>query len=152
MVRKPTGNDPETEAKRAFGALLNSHLERGTRPNGVFQRWKKEVFAEDVGTTPRTLTNWLNGSTPPPGLGKIEEVLFGLDDNPKHEIDRKALRLAYERAFGGTPRAEAQASIRDPGLCKGRDNQIARLVAAMCASDQGPRSSFWAKPVLEKPR
>jgi tetratricopeptide (TPR) repeat protein len=145
MARKPTGNDPEAEARRAFGQLLKWHLGRGTRPDGVPDlngvRWLKRLFAEEAGTTPRSLTNWLNGTTLPETLSLVGQALFGNEPanktTDKYAKFRHEFRESYRLSGGGERAIGPQSFVHDPGRCLGRDEQIAKLVAALLSNKTG---------------
>lgn len=67
--------------ERTFAQLLAFHLTRGTRPNvsdrSLGQAWSDIEFADQVGADPRSLRNWLKGTTVPVDMQKIESALFG---------------------------------------------------------------------------
>jgi hypothetical protein len=140
MARKPTGNDPLSEARVAFGKLLKLHLNRGTRPNGspelTGKNWSKKVFAHEAKTTTRTLTNWLNGTTvPEDSLEPVQAALFG--NSKKYDKFRHELREAYRLALGGEKSLGPQSFIHDPGLCLGRGDQIDHLTSCLASIEGG---------------
>jgi hypothetical protein len=123
----------------AFGKLLKSHLNRGTRPDGspgvIGKRWTHKEFAHALKMTERALTYWLNGSTPPKTLSGIEAALFGESKN--YEEERHELREAYRLAVGSERQLGPQSFIHDPGLCEGRDAEIGRLTACLASIESG---------------
>jgi len=91
--------------EKPFHALLQEHLERGTRADRRSddpgrRKWKHEDFAEQAGVGTRTLTNWKNGSRTPfkPEFDKMVALMFGT--NPLH-TDAKA---AFVAAWGTADR------------------------------------------------
>jgi tetratricopeptide (TPR) repeat protein len=160
MPRKQTGN--QAEARKAFGALLQWHLKRGTRPNASpgarGTDWSQLEFSGAVRVsgalgerTDRTVRNWCSGSALPSDLRPIEIALFGpepRDGTTDRNADfRQMLRLAFQRAKSGDGVVDipvaavattlAPASIRDPGFCFGRAAEVARLAAALLADPEG---------------
>ena len=147
MGRKPKGNGTEAEARKAFGALLKSHLSRGTRPerspkiNGP--PWQNKIFAFELITSEKNVTNWLSGAHPPSHkwLIKIEGALFGEEPTDtaadKYKKERHELREAYRLAAGGERANGPQSFVHDPGRCLGRDEQIAELVSSLLSVGAG---------------
>ena len=164
MGRKPTGN--LKEAKEAFGRLLQKHLDRGTRPDGIPDKdgathWEIKSFAFVVkapgidGADPvKSVNNWLSGRHTPKDRTYIEKALFGPEPTDgtidKYAKFRDEFRKAHRLARGGDdeaesigrfsaplPQVEQQHPILDPGECFGRRDQIARLVEALLSSPSG---------------
>jgi formylglycine-generating enzyme required for sulfatase activity len=97
----------EQDASRVppFHLLFQEHLERGTRADRPFRdshrrRWKHEDFAGQVKRSPRTVTNWKNGSQTPEraDFDRICALLFG--DDPLHAEARARFSKAWQTADG----------------------------------------------------
>jgi len=89
-----------------FYELLRWHLfVHGTRPTGsphrTGKRWSQKEFADELGVTEKSVSNWLReeNPTPPRDYGSIERVLF--DDSAAYEGWRRGLRWAFNRTKEG---------------------------------------------------
>ena len=108
------------EVSKSFHALLDWHLDNGTRPTGDKDppgtRWGDAEFGAAVGRairrtfTARAVSNWRRGVNPPRPkfFDDILRVLFG--DSPRDEYKAWAedLRSAYEAAKPRPPLREMQ--------------------------------------------
>lgn len=140
MARKPTGNEPETNEPKVWGELLKWHMARGTRPDGTPDvegvPWTVPEFAAKLGVDERNVRNWRSGR-PTEFLNLIEQVLFG--ESASYVNFRSNLRRAHRLAKNGSESIPIgpQSPIHDPGLCCGRDGEIARLVAKLVSVQEG---------------
>src|SRR5580704_18623803 len=95
--------DPNPPPDLSFGALLDWHLTRGTRPTVSDKRgiaWGIKELAGKVGVSDRQVRYWLKHESLPRDAREIEEALFGR--NPGDRLDaRIELREALKRAREG---------------------------------------------------
>jgi tetratricopeptide (TPR) repeat protein len=147
------------EARKAFGALLQWHLKRGTRPPGApalrHTDWSQKEFSGAVKragingeATDRTIRNWCTGAALPNDLRPIERALFGAEpadpDNDGQAGQRHQLRRAFHLAKNGAPPPAEPAGalpmpsiVSDPGKCFGRELETAQLAASLLAPEGG---------------
>src|SRR5947209_16275008 len=87
-----------------FARLLAWHLNTGTRPDGLPQRWKIADFAEAVGHNEKSVRNWRDGRhcIHPED---VERAFFGSKDKLADRPDLLELRDEMRRAW---ERSEAQ--------------------------------------------
>jgi len=89
------------ECISAFAELFRVHMRNGTRPDGrpgeMGRMWNNKRLAGEIGASPRTIRNWLNGETLPAELEPIERVFFG--DIRRYDSERRQLRELYVAAM-----------------------------------------------------
>src|SRR5256885_780977 len=80
-----------------FGALLDWHLNHGTRPTGLGNRWTNKGFAAAVALdiNERSVRNWRRGTATPNALDHIEHALFSNNKTKQYVKFRHELREAY---------------------------------------------------------
>jgi hypothetical protein len=103
MRNDAQGGEHDGTRGKPFHVLFQEHLERGTRADQPSddpsrRRWKHEDFADQVKRTPRTVTNWKNGSQTPEraDFDRICALLFG--DDPLHAEARAEFLAAWQTA------------------------------------------------------
>jgi hypothetical protein len=94
---------PYKEARRTFAALLDWHLENGTRPPGHLKTgraWKNSEFARSLRAnfSPKAVVLWRTGRHRPRVLHYIEHALFGQSAIGQHAVWRDDLQKAYARS------------------------------------------------------
>jgi len=89
------------ECNSVFAELFRFHMRNGTRPDGrpgeMGRIWNNKRLAGEIGASPRTIRNWLNGKTLPAELESIERVFFG--DTRIYDSERRQLRELYDAAM-----------------------------------------------------
>src|SRR4051794_17246845 len=100
--RKSAQSRPR-KARERFAALLAGHLKAGTRPGtGSREPWSYAEFAGHVPSSrdhageyvsPRSVSNWCNGTALPDAIEPILRALFGATD--RHAAVREELRTAF---------------------------------------------------------
>lgn len=103
MVQSEAADDPRRQARQTFGALLEFHIERNTRPPSPSspKRWTRKEFATAVGVSGQAVSQWISGATCPRHLGRIPELLFGKDpakDTPEYRQWRLELEQSHKSA------------------------------------------------------
>jgi tetratricopeptide (TPR) repeat protein len=121
------GNACPYPVRGSFAALLDWHLDFGTRPKGhpdrPGKRWGNKEFAHAVGgVSERSVRNWRTGRNLPVDLGTIERELFG--DAAPYDQWRFDLRAA----FGRTPVPETGHVPLPPAHFLGRANDVATIL------------------------
>ena len=116
-----------------FAALLDWHLNRGTRPKGqpsrLGQQWTNKEFAGGIGLHERVIRNWRTGRSRPNELPSIERELFG--NNSAYDSWRLDLRAAYDN------KAKSNASVfvpRPTNNFLGRDTDVAVIIDTLMAN------------------
>ena len=138
-----------------FAALLDWHLERGTRPSGAPESkgapWANKEFANEIGKVKRvqgpnerTIRNWRNGDTlpEPSDFAAIPRALFG--GKPEYTAWQNDLTEKYHarRAHNqdeltGDRRQTFNISLPiKPPRCLGRDEDLAAVVQALTAKTE----------------
>ena len=138
----------EPPAGLSFGALLDWHLRRGTRPPGTPNQGechgKSMAFASNVGLTDKQVRNWIAATKacrtiPSPSNG----VLFGRDQAHRVALADATARCAQAHADGTAPgrfatrnataaaRPASNIPIRVPTHFMGRDDALAQIAAAL---------------------
>jgi hypothetical protein len=107
MKRRVTRRRHLDQARRQLAELIDAHLKRGQRADGVQERrwkpWTNNDFASILGVSPNAVANWRNHDrpTPPSDILPLLESLFGSDQ--KFDGRRKELKETWERATGLVP-------------------------------------------------
>jgi hypothetical protein len=139
MARKKTGNEPEAGEPRTFGNWIIFHMERGTRPGGMpdveGRPWKVSELAAKFGVDDRNVRNWRAGK-PTKVLHAIQQAFF--NGEPQHADWSNKLAIAHRLAKGVDGGVEVpQLNIHNPGLCLGRGDEVARVVANLLTAKRG---------------
>ncbi len=136
----------EPPAGLSFGALLDWHLRRGTRPPGTPNQgmpWKIMAFAGNVGLSDKQVRNWIANKSLPNDTITIERVLIGRDqahrmtwrmqlrDALKHTRDGTAPAASPPEIATTPPVPASNIPIRVPTHFMGRDDALAQIATAL---------------------
>jgi len=104
MPRRHESSEGLTRARRQFGKLLDAHLKRGQRADGLSQEhlqpWTNFNFAGVVNVSPNSVANWRHETLPEDVL-PILDALFG--NRPEFAGHRRDLKEAWAQAKGLVP-------------------------------------------------
>jgi hypothetical protein len=115
-------------------AWLARERKAGRHPGPLGRGWHPAEFAAACGVTVRTERNWRTGAVlPEDNIEGIAQVFY-----PDAAAERERVALRHALSEDQRQRREAPASnIPNPGLCLGRDAEIARLAGALMTSPGG---------------
>ena len=135
---------PPDRSKWSFGQALKWHLFYwGTRPEGSPDQrgklWDPLEFADEAGTEPRNLDNWLRDANFPVSLKKVDDALFG--DSPRYNDWRAELRRLWKKKRTGLYESDPVGTPLDFALPPeipprnlgfvGREDELERLHALL---------------------
>ncbi len=127
------GKDAHYPKDGDFAALLNWHLNRGTRPNAhperPGRRWSSKEFAGKVGLNERVVRNWRADRNRPNDLTSIERELFG--DSEAHDAWRQDLRTVYD---GKVPAGQTEPPPLLTAHFLGREKDVSAILRALLDS------------------
>ena len=113
----------------SFSALLDWHLNHGTRPGGIGRRWTNKEFAAAVtfNINERSVRNWRRGVATPNALDHIEHALFG----PNASADYAEFRHELRDAYAGARRELNSQREKPKPLQAGKVEKAAYLLAEL---------------------